>query len=64
MSVSVDGGNLTVNGRIDASGEQVGSIRLAGRDGVTVQSGAVLDAHGTLLRTDSYGQVIEAPNAP
>ncbi|WP_215407126.1 filamentous haemagglutinin family protein [Janthinobacterium sp. JC611] len=62
VSVSVDGGSLTVHGRIDASGEQVGSIRLAGRDGVTIQSGAVLDAHGTLLRTDSYGQVIEAPN--
>ena len=62
VSVSVDGGSLTVNGRIDASGEQVGSIRLAGRDGVTIQSGAVLDAHGTVLRTDSYGQVIEAPN--
>ncbi|MDN2718660.1 filamentous haemagglutinin family protein [Janthinobacterium sp. SUN120] len=62
VSVSVDGGSLTVHGRIDASGEQVGSIRLAGRDGVTIQSGAVLDAHGTVLRTDSYGQVIEAPN--
>jgi filamentous hemagglutinin family protein len=62
VSVSVDGGSLMVNGRIDASGEQVGSIRLAGRDGVTIQSGAVLDAHGTVLRTDSYGQVIEAPN--
>lgn len=62
VSVSVDGGALTVNGRIDASGEQVGSIRLAGRDGVTIKAGAVLDAHGTLLRTDSYGQVIEAPN--
>ncbi|PLY40292.1 hypothetical protein CSZ94_21660 [Janthinobacterium sp. ROICE36] len=47
---------------LDASGEQVGSIRLAGRDGVTIQSGAVLDAHGTVLRTDSYGQVIAAPN--
>ncbi|EZP37978.1 filamentous haemagglutinin family protein [Janthinobacterium lividum] len=62
VSVSVDGGSLTVSGRIDASGEQVGSIRLAGRDGVTIQSGAVLDAHGTVLRTDSYGQAIEAPN--
>ncbi|SFY32666.1 filamentous hemagglutinin family N-terminal domain-containing protein [Janthinobacterium lividum] len=62
VSVSVDGGSLSVSGRIDASGEQVGSIRLAGRDGVTIQSGAVLDAHGTVLRTDSYGQAIEAPN--
>ena len=62
VSVSVDGGRLDVAGRIDASGEQVGSIRLAARDGVTLQSAAVLDAHGTVLRTDSYGQVIEAPN--
>ncbi|MDC8757971.1 filamentous haemagglutinin family protein [Janthinobacterium fluminis] len=62
VSVSVDAGHLTVAGRIDASGEQVGSIRLAGRDGVTIKAGAVLDAHGSVLRTDSYGQVIEAPN--
>lgn len=62
VSVSVDGGRLDVAGRIDASGEQVGAIRLAARDGVTLQSAAVLDAHGTVLRTDSYGQVIEAPN--
>ena len=62
VSVSVDGGRLTVAGTIDASGEQVGSIRLAGRHGVTIAKGAVLDAHGTVLRVDSYGQVIEAPN--
>lgn len=62
VSVSVDGGKLTVAGTIDASGEQVGSIRLAGRQGVTIAGGAVLDAHGTVLRVDSYGQIIEAPN--
>ena len=62
ISVSVDGGKLTVAGTIDASGEQVGSIRLAARDGVTIGGGALLDAHGTVLRVDSYGQVIEAPN--
>ena len=31
VDVSVDGGSLTVVGTIDASGEQVGSIRLAAR---------------------------------
>ncbi|MGO4328283.1 MULTISPECIES: filamentous haemagglutinin family protein [unclassified Cupriavidus] len=62
INVSVDGGRLLVNGTVDASGEQVGSIRLAARDGVTIGSSAVLDAHGRMLRKDSYGQVIEAPN--
>lgn len=62
ISVSVDGGRLAVNGTVDASGEQAGSIRLAARDGVTIGGAAVLDAHSRVLRTDSYGQVIEAPN--
>jgi filamentous hemagglutinin family protein len=62
ISVSVDGGRLAVNGTVDASGEQAGSIRLAARDGVTLGGAAVLDAHSRVLRTDSYGQVIEAPN--
>ncbi len=60
--LSVDGGSLTVVGRIDASGERVGTIRLAARDGLTLASGAVLDAHGTVLRVDSDGDVIDAPN--
>jgi hypothetical protein len=51
-----------VNGTVDASGAQVGSIRLAARDGVTLGAAAVLDAHSRVLRLDSYGQVIEAPN--
>ncbi|MCT9813140.1 filamentous hemagglutinin family protein [Acidovorax sp. Be4] len=62
INISVDHGSLTVNGRIDASGEQAGSIRLAANAGVTIAGGAVLDARASVLRRDSYGQVIEAPN--
>ncbi|MGA4475693.1 filamentous hemagglutinin family protein [Ectopseudomonas chengduensis] len=62
INVSVDGGQLTVNGTVDASGERVGSIRLAGKHGLTVGGNAVLDAHGTLLRLDSYGKIIDSTN--
>jgi hypothetical protein len=49
-----------VNGRIDASGFQVGSIRLAAKGDLTVNG--TLDAHGTGLRVDSYGKIIDSPN--
>ncbi|MDZ5633838.1 filamentous haemagglutinin family protein [Janthinobacterium sp. GMG1] len=62
VQVSVDNGRLTVAGTIDASGESVGSIRLAGKQGVTLAGNAVLDAHGTVLRVDSYGKIIDSPN--
>ena len=62
VQVSLDNGRLTVAGVIDASGERVGSIRLAGQHGLTVAGNAVLDAHGTLLRVDSYGKIIDSPN--
>ena len=62
IELSLDGGALTVSGLVDASGEQVGSIRLAARDGLTLGSQSVLDAHGSLLRVDSYGQTIDSPN--
>ncbi|MFF7055176.1 filamentous hemagglutinin family protein [Achromobacter spanius] len=62
INLSIDGGSLTVAGRVDASGERVGRIRLAARDGLTLASNAVLDAHGTVLRVDSYGKIIDAPN--
>ena len=62
IELSLDGGALTVSGRVDASGEQVGSIRLAARDGLTLGSQSVLDAHGSLLRVDSYGKIIDSPN--
>ncbi|MGV8866542.1 MAG: filamentous hemagglutinin family protein [Janthinobacterium svalbardensis] len=62
VQVSVDNGRLAVAGVIDASGERVGSIRLAGKHGLTLAGNAVLDAHGTLLRVDSYGKIIDSPN--
>lgn len=62
VSVSVDGGHLTVAGTIDASGERVGSIRLAGKQGLTLTGNALLDAHGEMLRLDSYGKIIDSPN--
>lgn len=62
INVSVDQGSLTVDGTVDASGEQVGSIRLFAGRGVTLAGTAVLDARASVLRKDSYGQVIEAPN--
>ncbi|PIG30992.1 filamentous hemagglutinin family protein [Janthinobacterium sp. 35] len=62
VQVAVDNGRLAVAGVIDASGERVGSIRLAGKHGLTLAGNAVLDAHGTLLRVDSYGKIIDSPN--
>ncbi|VVN92847.1 hypothetical protein PS718_02034 [Pseudomonas fluorescens] len=62
VSVSVDNGSLTVAGLIDASGERVGNIRLSAKNGLTVAGNAVLDAHGRVLRVDSYGKIIDAPN--
>ncbi len=60
VEIALDGGNLTVNGTIDASGYQVGSIRLAAMGDLTVNG--TLDAHGTGLRVDSYGKIIDSPN--
>jgi filamentous hemagglutinin family protein len=62
INVSVDNGSLTVAGLIDASGERVGSIRLSATNGLTLAGNSVLDAHGRVLRVDSYGKIIDAPN--
>ncbi|MDI2595413.1 filamentous hemagglutinin family protein [Pseudomonas sp. 681] len=62
VNVSVDNGSLTVAGLIDASGERVGSIRLSAKDGLTLAGHSVLDAHSRVLRVDSYGKIIDAPN--
>ncbi len=63
VTVSVDGGNLVLNGTIGASGAAPGTIRLSAINGLTLNSTAVLDAHGTVLQVDSYGQPIEAKNS-
>ncbi|ALS67678.1 hypothetical protein AT395_24550 [Pandoraea apista] len=62
VGIAVDSGMLTVNGTIDASGAQPGTIRLSGGNGLMLGSSAVLDAHGTQLQVDSYGAPIEAKN--
>ena len=62
VNVSVDNGSLRVTGRVDASGERVGSINLAAGKGLTLDGSAVLDAHGSKLRVDSYGKIIDSPN--
>ncbi len=55
ITVSVDGGSLTVNGTVDASGAAPGTIRLSAMNGLTLASSAVLDTHGMVLPVDSYG---------
>ncbi|CAB3890257.1 hypothetical protein LMG26846_03963 [Achromobacter insuavis] len=60
VNIAVDGGSLTVNGLIDASGAQVGSIRLSAMRDLIVNG--LLDAHGALLRVDSRGDIIDSPN--
>ena len=60
IEIAVDGGSLTVNGRIDASGFSVGNIRLAAMGDLTLNG--TLDAHGSGLRVDSYGKIIDSPN--
>jgi filamentous hemagglutinin family protein len=62
VTISTDGGSLTVNGTVDASGASVGSIVLSARDQLHLTSTALLDAHGNTLVTDSYGQAIDASN--
>lgn len=62
VAISADGGSLTINGRIDASGASVGSISLAARDDLTLSATAVLDVHGTKLAVDGRGAPIEAGN--
>ncbi|MEW6644100.1 MAG: filamentous hemagglutinin family protein [Pseudomonadota bacterium] len=60
VEIVADGGSLTVNGAIDASGAEVGSIRLVAMGDLVVNG--LLDAHGTTMRFDSYGKIIDAPN--
>ena len=45
VSLTADGGAITVLGKIDTSGAEGGDIGLFGQTGVTIGSGGVLDAH-------------------
>ncbi len=60
VEIILDGGSLTVNGTIDASGYQVGTIRLAAMNDLVING--TLDAHGIGMRFDSYGKIIDSPN--
>ncbi|MNX23867.1 Heme/hemopexin-binding protein precursor [compost metagenome] len=62
VTIAADGGDLIVNGRIDASGARPGSIRLSARDDLTLASTAVLDASADSIVVDGYGAPIEASN--
>ncbi len=67
--VTVNNGEIIVEGAINASGVTPGTIRLSGQTGLTIDSTGVLDAHGTVLQVDSNksslypdGQPIDALN--
>ncbi len=60
VTVSIDGGSLTINGTIDASGAAPGTIRLSARDDLELTSIADLDAHGTVLQVDGYSNSKQA----
>ncbi len=62
VSISTDGGSLTVDGTIDASSEGPGQIDLAASNDLRLTGRAVLDAHASRLATDSYGAPIDAAN--
>ncbi|MGT2493612.1 hypothetical protein ACU4GD_31785 [Cupriavidus basilensis] len=62
VNVSVDCGSLTVAGTIDASGERVGSIRLAGKTRPDHRRHGLAGYAWQALRADSYGKIIDAPN--
>ena len=60
--MSLDAGNPTVAGRIDASGIEVGAIRLAARHGLTIGGQACWTRARHGLRVDGRGQIIDSPN--
>ncbi len=63
VNISLDNGNLTVTGTIDAAYGAAGSISLAASGDLTLAATAVLDAQGQTLQTDSDGQPIIAADS-
>ena len=58
-TLSADGGSITVNGKIDASGNTGGSISLFAGNSVTLTSGAELDAHGEIFNNAGKGGSVD-----
>ncbi len=63
LSLTADGGSVTIGGTIDASGISGGSISLFARDAVTLSAGSLLDVHSdgyadTDSRRASAGDII------
>jgi filamentous hemagglutinin len=65
FSLSADGGDINVRGRIDASGQTGGSIRLVTSGNLTLESTAVLDVSGRNFSNAGKGGsvVLEAGSA-
>ena len=61
VSITVDGGSLTVAGRIDASGFQPGIIRLAAKGDLNLLG--ALDAHGAACAATAMARSSTAPIA-
>jgi filamentous hemagglutinin family protein len=62
VDISADTGSIDVVGTINASGLAPGEISLSAGQNVTLESGAVLDAHANGIAVDSYGNPIGADN--
>jgi filamentous hemagglutinin family protein len=62
LSVTADTGTITLSAKLDASGAAPGSIAINAGGNLTLESGAVLDAHATRTARDSYGEDIDAEN--
>ncbi len=62
ISVAADLGSIDIAGLIDASGTGPGSISLSALGNVTLEAGAVVDAHATVLAADSTGAAVDAEN--
>jgi hypothetical protein len=65
FSLSADGGDITVRGRIDASGQTGGSIRLVTAGNLSLEPSAVLDVSGRVFSNAGKGGsvVLEAGSA-
>jgi filamentous hemagglutinin family protein len=62
ISVTADLGSIDIAGTINASGTGPGTISLAAQQNLTLEAGALIDAHASQTASDSYGNPIAASN--